>query len=77
MYVQVGLPVAFGRDLDAFVIFGCRAFSSLLNNNAVASLSAVYIRKPRTEQLESQHDWKDAVVQAAKIYSFGQWKALK
>lgn len=77
VHVHVSLLVAFNQDLDAFLIFESRAFSILLNDNAVASLSAIYIRKPKTEQLQSQHAWKDAVVQAVKIYSYGQWKVLK
>lgn len=42
--------------LDAFVISGSRVFSSLIDNNPVASLSDIYSRETKTEQLESQHD---------------------
>lgn len=51
--VHVGLPVSFSQ---AFVIFGSKAISSPINNNTLASLSDIYSRKTKTEQLESQHD---------------------
>lgn len=51
--VHLGLPVSFSQT---FVIFGSKAISSPVNNNAVASLSDIYSRKTKTEQLESQHD---------------------
>lgn len=50
---HVGLPISFSQ---AFVIFGSKAISSPINNNTVASLSDIYSRKTKTEQLESQHD---------------------
>lgn len=59
------------------MIFRTRAFSGLTNANTVASLSDIYSRKTKTEQLESQHDKKDAVIQAVRIYGYCRWRILK
>lgn len=48
--VDEGLPVSFTQA------FGSKAASGPINNNTVASLSDIYSRKTKTEQLESQHD---------------------